>query len=112
MREASPRAKAIVRERPPADTKDWNDALRAQERPQERAEGRTHERERNPERGHGGGRAASGTTRQAIAGRPCDAPRARRARGRGRRTTGRRAVTEVARLAATSPAEMRAVWAL
>ncbi len=55
MTEASPRAEAIERERPPAGAKDWNDALRAQERPQERAEGRTQEPERSPERGHGGG---------------------------------------------------------
>jgi len=48
------RAAAIVRERPPAGAKDWNDAPRAQERLQERVEGRTQERERSPERGHGG----------------------------------------------------------
>jgi len=56
VKEAYPRAEAIERERPPAGAKDWNDALRAQERPGERAEGRTQERELNPERGHGGGR--------------------------------------------------------
>ena len=30
MKEAYPRVEAIVRERPPAGAKDWNDALRAQ----------------------------------------------------------------------------------
>ncbi len=56
VKEAYPRAEAIERERPPAGAKDWNDALRAQDRPQERAEDRTQERERSPERGpsHGG----------------------------------------------------------
>jgi len=55
--EACPRAEAIERERPPAGAKDWNDALRAQERPRERAEGRVQEPERSQEqgRGHGGG---------------------------------------------------------
>ncbi len=53
VKEAYPRAEAIERERPPARAKDWNDALRAQERPQERAETRTQERERSPERDHG-----------------------------------------------------------
>jgi len=53
VKEAYPRVEAIVRERPPDGAKDWNDALRAQERPQERAEGRTQERERTVEQGHG-----------------------------------------------------------
>jgi hypothetical protein len=51
--EASPHAEAIERERPSAGVKDWNDALRAQDRRQERAEGDTQERERSPERSHG-----------------------------------------------------------
>jgi len=58
VKEAYPRAEAIVRERPPSGAKDWNDALRAQDRTQERAEERTRERERSPERGHGGGRGS------------------------------------------------------
>jgi len=48
VKEAYPRAEAIERERPPAGSKDWNDALRAQER----AEGRTQERERDDTPGH------------------------------------------------------------
>ncbi len=56
VKEAYPRAEAIVRERPPSGAKDWNDALRAQERQQERGEERAQERERSPERGHGGGK--------------------------------------------------------
>ncbi len=31
MKEAYPRAEAIVRERPPAGAKDWNDALQAEQ---------------------------------------------------------------------------------
>jgi len=54
VKEAYPRAEAIERERPPAGSKDWNDALRAQDRQQEWAEDRTQERERSPERGGSG----------------------------------------------------------
>jgi len=57
VREAYPREEAIEREWPPARAKDWNDALRAQERQQtqERGEDRAQERERNQEQGHGRG---------------------------------------------------------
>ncbi len=61
VKEAYPRAEAIVRERPPAGAKDWNDALRAQDRQQGRAEDRTQERERSPERGSPGGRERDDT---------------------------------------------------
>jgi len=61
VKEAYPRAEAIERERPPAGAKDWNDALRAQSRQEERAEGHTQEREQNVEQGHGrGGGMGSG----------------------------------------------------
>nr|MDQ2827867.1 toprim domain-containing protein [Chloroflexota bacterium] len=59
VKEAYPRVEAIVRERPPAGAKDWNDALRAQDQQQERAEERTQERERSPERGRGRGGVGS-----------------------------------------------------
>jgi len=52
VKEAFPRAEAIVRERPPSGAKDWNDALRAQDRRQEPVE----EREWSPEHGHGNGK--------------------------------------------------------
>jgi len=67
VKEAYPRATAIERERPPAGTKDWNDALRAQDRQQKRAEERTQERERSPERGQGG-RGAGGRERDDTPG--------------------------------------------
>jgi len=43
VREAYPRVKAIVRDRPPSGANDWNDALRAaqaQEQEEARASGR------------------------------------------------------------------------
>jgi len=49
VKEAYPRAEAIVRERPSAGAKDWNDALRAAPR---RAEGPGQEDDRGPGRGH------------------------------------------------------------
>jgi len=52
VKEAYPRAEAIVRERPPAGAKDWNDALRAMP---ERAEGPGQEDDRAPSRGRGHG---------------------------------------------------------
>jgi len=58
VKEAYPREEAIERERPPARAKDWNDALRAQERQGERGEDRAQERERSSERGLGCGGAA------------------------------------------------------
>jgi len=48
VKEAYPRAEAIERERPPAGTKDWNDALRAA---QERAQVQAQEQARTPGRG-------------------------------------------------------------
>jgi len=53
VKEAYPRAEAIVRERPLAGAKDWNDALRAQDRQQERTEGPGQEDDRAPGRGLG-----------------------------------------------------------
>jgi len=53
VKEAYPHAEAIVRERPPAGAKDWNDALRAQDRQQERTEGLGQEDDRAPSRGRG-----------------------------------------------------------
>jgi len=50
VKEAYPRAEAIVRERPPAGAKDWNDALRAAPG---RAEGLGQEDDRVPGRGRG-----------------------------------------------------------
>ena len=52
VKEAYPRAEAIVRERPPAGAKDWNDALRAA---QGRAERQGQEEARTPTRGRGHG---------------------------------------------------------
>lgn len=52
VKEAYLRAEAIVRERPPAGAKDWNDALRAA---QERAEGPGQEDDWVPSRGRGHG---------------------------------------------------------
>jgi len=60
VKEAYPRTEAIVRERPPAGAKDGNDALRVQDRQQERAEGRTQERERSQAQGPGRGGMGSG----------------------------------------------------
>ncbi len=48
VKEAYPRAEAIERERPPAGSKDWNDALRAA---QERAQAQAQEEARTPARG-------------------------------------------------------------
>ena len=53
VKEAYPHAEAIERERPPAGAKDWNDALRAQDRQQERTEGPGQEDDRAPGRGRG-----------------------------------------------------------
>jgi len=50
VKDAYPRAEAIERERPPAGTKDWNDALRATPG---RAEGPRQEDDRVPSRGWG-----------------------------------------------------------
>ncbi len=50
VKEAYPRADAIVRERPPAGAKDWNDALRTAP---ERAERQGQEDDRAPGRGRG-----------------------------------------------------------
>ncbi len=50
VKEAYPRAEAIVRERPPAGAKDWNDALRAAP---ERMESLGQEDDRAPSRGRG-----------------------------------------------------------
>ncbi len=50
VKEAYPRAEAIVRERPPSGAKDWNDALRATPG---RAEGPGQEDDRAPGRGRG-----------------------------------------------------------
>jgi len=52
VKEAYPRAEAIVRERPPAGAKDWNDALRAAP---ERMESLGQEDDRAPSRGRGHG---------------------------------------------------------
>jgi len=59
VKEAYPRAEAIVRERPPAGAKDWNDALRATP---ERIEGQGQEDDRAPSRGrdHASGRDEHG----------------------------------------------------
>jgi len=56
VKEAYPREEAIVRERPPSGSKDWNDALRAQGW----KEGRPEERERTVEQGHSRGGMGSG----------------------------------------------------
>ncbi len=55
VKEAYPRAEAIVREQPPAGAKDWNDALRAAERRDQDAPNRQERQEpaRSPEKGHG-----------------------------------------------------------
>ncbi len=52
VKEAYPRAEAIVRERPPSGAKDWNDALRAVP---ERMEVQGQEDDRAPSRGRGHG---------------------------------------------------------
>jgi len=52
VKEAYPRAEAIVRERPPSGAKDWNDALRAAP---ERMESLGQEDDRAPGRGRGHG---------------------------------------------------------
>jgi len=51
VKEAYPRAEAIVRERPPAGAKDWNDALRTAH---ERAQAQDRDDERAPSRGKRG----------------------------------------------------------
>jgi len=57
VKEAYPRAEAIVRERPPAGAKDWNDALRAvQGREEDLARGQREERQQTHDDGHGGPR--------------------------------------------------------
>ena len=48
VKEAYPRAEALVRERPPAGAKDWNDALRAA---QKRTQAQAQEEARTPARG-------------------------------------------------------------
>ncbi len=58
VKEAYPRVEAIVRERPPAGAKDWNDALRAMP---ERAEG--HSQEQEDDRALGRGRSHGGNGR-------------------------------------------------
>jgi len=50
VQEAYPRAEALVRERPPAGAKDWNDALRTAH---ERAQAQDRDDERTPSRGKG-----------------------------------------------------------
>jgi len=62
VKEAYPRAEAIVRERPPAGAKDWNDALRAvQGREEGQRQGPGQENDRAPGRGRGhGGRDEHG----------------------------------------------------
>jgi len=53
--EASPRAEAIERERPPAGAKDWNDALRAApERAEGQGQGQEDDQAPGRGRGHGG----------------------------------------------------------
>ena len=55
VKEAYPRAEAIERERPPAGTKDWNDALRAaQGREEGQSQGQEDDRVPGRGRGHGG----------------------------------------------------------
>jgi len=54
VKEAYPRAEAIVRERPPAGAKDWNDALRAVQG-HEDGQGHGQEDDRAPGRGRGHG---------------------------------------------------------
>jgi hypothetical protein len=54
VKEAYPRAEAIVRERPPSGAKDWNDALRAvQGRAEGQSQGQGQEDDRAPSRGRG-----------------------------------------------------------
>ncbi len=55
VKEAYPRAEAIVREQPPAGAKDWNDALRAApERAEGPGQGQEDDRAPSRSRGHGG----------------------------------------------------------
>ncbi len=55
VKEAYPRAEAIVRERPPSGAKDWNDALRAaQGREEGQSQGQEDDRVPGRGRGHGG----------------------------------------------------------
>jgi len=55
VKEAYPRVEAIVRERPPAGAKDWNDALRAtHERVEGHSQGQEDDRAPGRGRGHGG----------------------------------------------------------
>jgi len=57
VKEAYPRAEAIVRERPPAGAKDWNDALRAsQGREESQSQGPEDDRAPGRSRGHAPGR--------------------------------------------------------
>jgi len=59
VKDAYPRAEAIVRERPPAGAKDWNDALRALHERQVSQYGQQAERMPQQERGRGyGGRVS------------------------------------------------------
>jgi hypothetical protein len=53
VKEAYPRAEAIVRERPPAGAKDWNDALRTVPGCAE-GQGQEDDRVSGRDRGHGG----------------------------------------------------------
>ncbi len=57
VKEAYPRAEAIVRERPPAGAKDWNDALHTI---QGRAEGQSQRQEDDRAPGHGRSHGSSG----------------------------------------------------
>ena len=59
VQEAYPRAAAIVRDRPPAGCKDWNDAQRQPTQRQERPEKPSHQREHAPSHGQGVGRPPS-----------------------------------------------------
>jgi hypothetical protein len=61
VKEAYPRAEAIVRERPPAGAKDWNDALRVMPG---RTEGPSQEDDRVPGHGRGRGHGGSGRDEQ------------------------------------------------
>ncbi len=55
VKEAYPRAEAIVREQLPSGAKDWNDMLRAAlGSEQSRSQGQREEREQTHDHGHGG----------------------------------------------------------
>ncbi len=60
VQEAYPRAEAIVRDRPPARCKDWNDAQRQAVQHQDRQEEPRQQREQEQEHGHGHGGARRG----------------------------------------------------